>query len=323
VSHTQSTASVPGKVKCIPSPHSNNIPAHGNIDQGSSHSVPSHRQQRKEVRSFIDEVVPASDDEADAFHESLPSPNPQQLQQLSINSQLQHVSTKPRSKIASDETVHICDDVGTVDDFDPLFDVSEDQLSNLPSHRARAANPLVKMVENPVLSAMDGAISVKTRLAGRDFIISPTPEKSRKPGPGRSSSGFIKNSLLTFQKGSLKTVKGRYKKQTEKPGIEMEVIGDGRNPEPGGELDHSEGPNLFNNPTVQVAPTADELLGLAGLDAQNAENLSDFEEDALSEVQVPEPDSQPLPLSPAPQPDPTELARQRRYVVDIPFFNIS
>lgn len=211
---------------------------------------------------------------------------------------------------SGDEAIHIRDDTGSVDDRDPLFDEPDGQLINLSSHRARAANPLVKMAENPNFAGMDDAISVKARLAGCKPTISSTiSEKSKKPGPSRSSSGFLKNSLLTFQKGSLTTVKGTYKKQTDKSRSDMEVADDGYNNESmkeGEDMHLDEDPHLSNNGTVQHPPTAAEL---AGLYAQNAEILPDFEED------VPTSDSQPLPQSP--QPDRAQLARQQRYVVDI------
>jgi len=67
--------------------------------------------------------------------------------------------------------------------------------------------------------------------------------------------------------------------------------------------------------TIQALHTADELLALAGLHAQNAETLSDFEEDASLTVQIPKPDSHSLL---APQPDSAQSAWQQRYVEGIP-----
>jgi len=63
---------------------------------------------------------------------------------------------------------------------------------------------------------------------------------------------------------------------------------------------------MSDNGIIQVPPTADELLGLAGLNAQHAENLSDFEEDPAPTAEI----SQPVSPSLLP-PDPAELARQR------------
>ena len=255
----------------------------------------------------MDEIIPASDDEAG---QTFPYSRPQQTVELEASSQIQPIS---RSPISSGSSVVYpgmsgSEAIRVRGDDDPLFGPSEDEAVALPSHRARAANPLVKMVENPNFAGLDGAISVKTRLAGGNSVES--PEKSRKPGPGRSSSGLIKNSLLTFRKGSLKTVKGSYKKQIDKPGSE-ELVHDGHS----GESMREGGSNDGN---IQAPPTANELLDLAGLDTQNAEILSDFEEDVPFTTQVPESDCHPRPPSlPVPQPDAAQLAQQRRYVVDI------
>jgi hypothetical protein len=307
--------------------HPNRISIDEDVDPVGS---PSHRQQKKGFRSSsFDEIVPASDDEVDTLHETLAFHT--QLPPLAQTSfQIQHVSRSPRLNIAGgssivlntsnsgDQDIGTQDDTGRADAFDPLFDKSEEQLLRLPSHRARVANPLVKMAEDVNFAGMSGAISVKTRLAGHKSAISPTSSgKSRKPGPGRSSSGLIKNSLLTFQKGSLKTVKGSYKKQTQRPNSVAGSVDDRHNDEPmmeGENVHQDEEARISNNGTTQVPPTAAELLGLAGLDAQHAEILSDFEEDASPTIEISKLGSQPLPPSLLP-PDPAQLARQRRCVV--------
>ena len=294
--HAQSSASPLSEVKRTPLPlHTKNIPTSANVDQDQSPLTLSRRQQKKDFRSSIDEIVPASDDEVD---------------QTFTSSQTQHVSRSPMASgssilyhsMSGDEAVRTCGD------GDPLFDTSEDQRIHLPSHRAREANPLVKMVDPPSFAGLDGAISVKTRLSGRNSVKA--LDKSRKPGPGRSSSGLIKNSLLTFRKGSLKTVKGSYKKQIDEPGSEGELVDNGHN----GESMREGG---GNNGNIQTPPTADELLGLAGLDTQNAEILSDFEEDAPLTAQVSEPDRHPLASSLSAHSDPVQVARERRYVVNV------
>ncbi|PBK78338.1 hypothetical protein ARMSODRAFT_1077912 [Armillaria solidipes] len=135
--------------------------------------------------------------------------------------------------------------------------------TSIPSHRARATNPLVKMIDNH--DGMDGGISTKTRLGGS------SPKKA-KPGPGRSSAGIItksKSSLLTFTKGGLQTVKGKYVPEkrgehTDDADVEMAVV------------DPAE-----TNPPLPP-PTAEELLNLAGLDAEAAKNLDDYEDESES-----------------------------------------
>ena len=212
---------------------------------------------------------------------------------------------------------------GGVDDPDPLFDAMDDgQSVNLPSHRAREANPLVRMVDDPKLTVMDGAISVKTRLSGRSAMVAPTiPEQApkrgpsrMKPGPGRSSSGFIKNSLLTFQKGSLKSVKGSYTRPEESRN-DTRAADDGfGSPESDEGVPGDETAPLSNHAISQAPPTADELLGLAGLGAQKAEEVSDFEDDLPVSTRDAASDTQ-LPL--APQPDPAQSALQQRWVSNI------
>ncbi|KAK0483798.1 hypothetical protein IW261DRAFT_1591865 [Armillaria novae-zelandiae] len=135
--------------------------------------------------------------------------------------------------------------------------------TSIPSHRARATNPLVKMVDNH--DGMDGGISIKTRLGGS------SPKKA-KPGPGRSSAGIItksKSSLLTFTKGGLQSVKGNYvpEKRDERvhdTDIEMAAVVPA---EP--------------NPPLPP-PTGEELLNLAGLDVEAAKNLDDYEDEPES-----------------------------------------
>jgi hypothetical protein len=304
----------------------NKIPADGGIDPVGSPSAPSHRHHTKGFQSSsFDEIVPASDDEPDTLDETL-ALHPQLLLLSQTSPRAQHVSRSPKSTMASgssivpstsksgDQDVDIRGDTSCADAFDPLFDNSEDQPTSLPSHRARAANPLVKRAEDLDFAGMSGAISVKTRLAAHKSEMSPPSSgKSRKPGPGRSSSGLIKNSLLTFQKGSLKTVKGSYKRQTQRHNSVVGTADNGHIDEPmmaGKNVLQDEEARMSDNGIIQVPPTADELLGLAGLNAQHAENLSDFEEDPAPTAEI----SQPVSPSLLP-PDPAELARQRRYVL--------
>ncbi|KAF5315624.1 hypothetical protein D9611_004772 [Ephemerocybe angulata] len=170
---------------------------------------------------------------------------------------------------------------------DPLFD--EDHPDNqMPAHRLRQKKPLVKTFEDPALAKPDGQLSAKTRatrskasesaVASSSKATKPGPgrsssglvassSKAAKPGPGRSSSGMIKKpvaSLLTASKGTLKTVKGKYKQPAESS-------------PPPVESDHEDTHAAPEQAAVDL-PTGQELLSLAGLDAQNAENLSDFDD---------------------------------------------
>ncbi|KAJ7741525.1 hypothetical protein DFH07DRAFT_53206 [Mycena maculata] len=166
----------------------------------------------------------------------------------------------------------------------PPVDSMQDRASSppLPSHRARAANPRVKMVDD--FSPLEGAIAAKARVpphngTGHESPVAGpstgTRRSPRKPGPGRSSSGFLgsKNtsSLLTFEKGVLKTVKGKFTA-------------------PAAEEDTAErGSGAFDGADVpMVPPTSDELLQLGGFDAKAAEALDDFEDDTSAPADVPE-----------------------------------
>ncbi|KAJ7685308.1 hypothetical protein DFH06DRAFT_1313627 [Mycena polygramma] len=140
----------------------------------------------------------------------------------------------------------------------------QDHPSPLPSHRARAAKPLVKMVDD--FTTLDGAISAKARLQGRNGtsqetpVAGPSSGSRRKPGPGRSSTGLLtKNtsSLLTFDKGALKTVKGKFAAPVDE---EDNAIG------------------TSPDPLLAVPPTSDELLELGGFDSKAADALDDFED---------------------------------------------
>ncbi|KAJ3857067.1 hypothetical protein EV368DRAFT_61190 [Lentinula lateritia] len=149
----------------------------------------------------------------------------------------------------------------------------------VPAHRMRAANPLVHMLDD--FGDMDGAIGVKARISGKgkaDASGSSKPSTSnsvhrRKPGPGRSSEGFGKSkstsSLLTFDKGQLKTVKGKYVATETMARQEQDEAGDGT-------------PNILNDSSQQPPshvppPTSGELIPLVSRGA-DAEELQAFEE---------------------------------------------
>lgn len=173
-------------------------------------------------------------------------------------------------------------DLSIDDDDDPIAlrknDKVQDDAPPLPAHRARAAKPLVKMVDD--FTSMEGAIPAKARVKGQNGASSETPEagpssrpaaparkSTSKPGPGRSSQGLKKNtsSVLTFEKGALKTVKGKF---MEKDKAEEDT----------GMVIDETGPIPETSEPV-VPPTGDELLKLGGFDPKAAEALDDFEDD--------------------------------------------
>jgi hypothetical protein len=144
-----------------------------------------------------------------------------------------------------------------------------------PSHRL--AKPLVRLIDEPYKPIMGGAIAVKARITGQrtlDSDVANEPQKpsdaspSRpRPGPGRLP---VKNksSLLTFEKGTLKTVKGRYVRAERMIRDEPEVI--------------STDPSDIVPATQSTAPPEpSELLQLAGIDTNGADTLPSYEESVL------------------------------------------
>ncbi|KAF7305071.1 Chromo domain-containing protein [Mycena kentingensis (nom. inval.)] len=147
----------------------------------------------------------------------------------------------------------------------------------VPAHRARAANPRVKMVDD--FAPSDTAIAAK-RVKAKDASVDTngssssdvagssngkSPAKAaprrRKPGPGRSSEGMVvPSSILRADKGELKTVK-----RTARP-----------EPTP-----QEPDPESISEP-AQPPPTAAELAKLSGLDTKVAAELDDFEDSPKS-----------------------------------------
>ncbi|KAJ7125488.1 hypothetical protein C8R43DRAFT_1135338 [Mycena crocata] len=228
--------------------------------------------RRAKKRTPSPEFVPASEDEEEDVAMLVDPPHPQES------------PVEPPSQFVVDLSPQ--DDAPNESTAEPMENQTPPS-STLPSHRARAANPLVKMVDD--FSSMEGAISVKARMQGRNGASTETPDASpsssptrksaRKPGPGRSSAGMVNkntSSLLTFDKGNLKTVKGKF---TAPRNNEDKAEG-------------SSGLSGISVPDMAVAsvpPTSEELLALGGFDSKAAESLDDFEEDVPASVEVPEP----------------------------------
>ena len=169
-------------------------------------------------------------------------------------------------------------------DFHPLFDEEP-----APTLRERLVEPRVKMIDDPKLSNIDGAIPAKASAAARmnadpssskSTVLSSDSQRSGrhpKPGPGRSSAGLkAKNvsSLLTFSKGSLKTVKGKYVKEGSRTHTDLTIRDD---PPDIVEADDA----ISENPLPAPPPTAEELLRLAGFNTEIADTLPDYEDNPL------------------------------------------
>ena len=151
----------------------------------------------------------------------------------------------------------------------------------------RVEMPLVKMMDDPNLSTMDGAIPTKMRvLEKKSTSLVTAEERGRstsgrsKPGPGRSSSNFITKpnaSLLSFDKSSIKTTKGTsVERANGSQDITQDTLETERNDSPLPEI-----------PGNVVTPSGEELLKLAGLDPDAAETLPDFEEEMDTEQAPP------------------------------------
>lgn len=314
-------------VKPIPLPgRSGNRASHPTVPKTDTASLgPTRHKQKRLIRaSSIDEIVPASDDETDDMDISI-----SQVNNVDREAILKPHSERPARQLQSNQIVGSSPQATTrsipTEDEDVLFtdnaDAStdaraEDRHTNIPSHRARAANPLVKMVEPPSVPDVEKAIPVKARLLRGKPTLAPsasgttqthsgrsTHASGSKPGPGRSSTGFVtkktpknKSSILTVEKGTLKSVKGKYRKLAETKRIEPEVQED--NVEEDSSLWGDDAERVAGASYSQVPPTAEELLDLAGLDVQNAEALPDFEEDLPSTAPTAQPTSQPGTLQP-------------------------
>uniref|UniRef100_A0A8H7Y5I2 DNA repair protein rhp54 n=1 Tax=Psilocybe cubensis TaxID=181762 RepID=A0A8H7Y5I2_PSICU len=160
------------------------------------------------------------------------------------------------------------------------------QETNLPLHRARADNPLVKVIDYSETTGIPNAIPSKTHAVERFNTISSSSvdtnqAKRARPGPGRSSAGLkrpVKNtsSLLISEKGSLKTIKGRHSRETAgSPTKEIDVV----------DLTDNVPTQEIETSAPEVAPSGPELLQLAGFDTKAAE-LPDFDEDEIDGEKV-------------------------------------
>lgn len=88
----------------------------------------------------------------------------------------------------------------------------ENVKATMPLHRARVANPLVKLLNDHQLANLKSHEANKLN-GGTGAGEQTSPPKRRKPGPGRSSDGLLipPPTLLTAEKGKLKSVRGKGK----------------------------------------------------------------------------------------------------------------
>ena len=199
------------------------------------------------------EIIPDSDEEEDSIQAYL-SPNRQ------------------KREVVVSESSEVVEAVDTDETFDPLFD---EPRTKIPEHISRRANPLVKMVVSTGADNLQGAIAAKVRALREPNVGSSSQVPPRvKPGPGRSSGGLLlkqkaKSSLFTAEKGAVKIIKGKYRKDAA--GLQDQ--------EPRSPIlpDVEPFPLASKGDSSKAVPSGDELLELAGLD-QLATDLADFED---------------------------------------------
>ncbi|KAJ8699889.1 hypothetical protein PTI98_002966 [Pleurotus ostreatus] len=182
----------------------------------------------------------------------------------------------------------------------PIPSASSSALATttMPSHRARAANSRVKMVDDPQLTELADAIPAKARVSSSRPRVS-----SSRAGPGRNSQLEIstprRSSLLTYDKGkrSLRSVKKAEPVQAEQRAEERHSLSP--------DVDESAeipGLSIPDASVVVVPPTAAELLRLAGADEKSVADLVDFQDDTLVTPTLAYPEDTIPPRSPSQPP---------------------
>ena len=240
--------------------------------QTISFSIPS-SSNKSPGRINPEEVIPDSDEEMNG---------PATLTMNLINPNVIEEPNQASGSTILSTSLHTSEHEAV--DFHPLFDEEP-----APTLRERLVEPRVRMVDDPKLSNIDGAIPAKANAAARmnadpssskSTVLSSNSQRSgrhSKPGPGRSSAGLkVKNvsSLLTFSKGSLKTVKGKYVKEGSRTHTDLTIRDD--------PPDVVEGDDATSeNPLPAPPPTAEELLRLAGFNTEIADTLPDYEDNPL------------------------------------------
>ena len=230
---------------------------------------------KKNPRKIDSEVIPDSDEEMNG---------PAILTMNLINPS---VIEEPKASGSTTLSTSLHTSEHEAVDFHPLFD--EEPVERVPTLRDRLIEPRVKMIDDPKLSNFEGAIPAKAYAVARmnadpsssksTVLTSDSQQSDRrrsKPGPGRSSTGLkVKNvsSLLTFSKGSLKTVKGKYVKEGSRAHTDLTIRDD--------PLDITEIDDAISENPPSAPPTAEELLRLAGFNNEIAGDLPDYEDNPL------------------------------------------
>ena len=244
-------------------------------------STPS--SSKKNPRRIDSEVIPDSDEEMNG---------PATLTMNLINPSVVEEPKQASGSTTLSTSLHTSEH--EVVDFHPLFD--EEPIERVPSLRDRLMEPRVKMIDDPKLSNIEGTIPAKAYAVAR-MNADPSSSKSTvltsdsqqrsdrrhsKPGPGRSSMGLkVKNvsSLLTFSKGSLKTVKGKYVKEGLRAHTDLTIRDD--------PPDIAEVDDAISENAPPAPPTAEELLRLAGFNNEIASDLPDYEDNPLQMDVIP------------------------------------
>ena len=251
-------------------------------EQTISSSTPS-SSMKKNPRRIDYEVIPDSDEEMDG---------PASLTTKLINPKVIEEPNQVLGSTALSTSLQTSDH--EVADFHPLFD--EEPVERVLTLRERVIEPRVKMIDDPKLSNIEGTIPAKAYAVARmnadpssskSTVLTPDSQQSgrrhTKPGPGRSSIGLkVKNvsSLLTFSKGSLKTVKGKYIKEESRAHTDL-TIRDGPS-----DIVEVVDDTISENPPP-APPTAEELLRLAGFNNEIAGDLPDYEDNPLQMNVIP------------------------------------
>ncbi|KAF4576774.1 hypothetical protein EYR36_000629 [Pleurotus pulmonarius] len=152
--------------------------------------------------------------------------------------------------------------------------------STVPPHRARAANPRVKMVDDPKLTELADAIPAKARVSSSRPRVS-----SSRAGPGRNSQLEI---------------------STPREQVQVEQRAEERHSPAPDVHESAEIPGLSvpDDSAVVIAPTAAELLRLAGVDEKSVADLVDFQDETLVTPTLAYPEDAVKPRSPSPAPLP-------------------